>query len=353
MKSKPMKTILARKWKEFWFTITLVVLLAVSGWLAQCTVRTGRPPENPSLNPSPYGYTVSLALFVFPVVVLGAWLLKTRRQHVAWKAFWRTMVILIPLGFILDIFFGLIFLKFPNPKATVGWNWPAYDWGHGFVLNSIPFEEFVFYTSGFLATLLTYVFADEVVFSLYKIEDHFRTPVWLKRKLGFYPGIFLLGVVLFLVALWIKKSSFSYETAGFPGYFLFLLCGSIIPTMICFYAAFEFVNWRAFALTYIFILVISQYWEACLGVPYQWWDYHHEQMMGWIIRPFGNLPVEAVLVWSAVTWTTIIIYETIYVMLESKKGSAALAGDEEQLRIAREKIKQRRHGGNRPPETSH
>src|SRR5262245_41118320 len=107
-----MKGRLAVKWKEFWFTVTLILLLAISSWLAQCTVRTGRIKVDPLSDPSPFGYTVSLGLFFFPIVVLGAWLWRARRHDVAWRAFWKTIYILVPVGFILDIFFGPTFLEF-------------------------------------------------------------------------------------------------------------------------------------------------------------------------------------------------------------------------------------------------
>ena len=47
-------------------------------------------------------------------------------------------------------------------------------------------------------------------------------------------------------------------------------------------------------------------WEATLAVPYGWWGYHPRAMIGLDIGAWSNLPVEAVCVWLAVTYTTVI-----------------------------------------------
>ena len=41
--------------------------------------------------------------------------------------------------------------------------------------------------------------------------------------------------------------------------------------------------------------------EATLAVPYGWWDYQQKQMMGLFIGAWAGLPIEAVVVWIAVT----------------------------------------------------
>jgi hypothetical protein len=103
--------------------------------------------------------------------------------------------------------------------------------------------------------------------------------------------------------------------AAFPGYFLFLLMASIVPSLFCARIAFQFINWRALATAWLFVLAVSQFWEAGLGVPYGWWGYEPDQMMGIFLRPFCNLPIEAVLVWTLGSWTTVILYETILTAL--------------------------------------
>jgi hypothetical protein len=113
----------------------------------------------------------------------------------------------------------------------------------------------------------------------------------------------------------------SQSGRAFPGYFLFLLAGSIVPSLLCSRVAFQFINWRALSISWLFILMISQFREASLGVPYGWWAYQPDQMMGVFLKPHCNLPIEAVLVWTLGTWTTVIIYETLLTaLLAGRKG---------------------------------
>ncbi|MBL9128999.1 MAG: hypothetical protein JNL97_15220, partial [Verrucomicrobiales bacterium] len=97
--------------------------------------------------------------------------------------------------------------------------------------------------------------------------------------------------------------------------FLFLLLCALLPSLLCFRVAFHFVHWRALTVAWLFVLSISQFWEASLGLPYQWWDYRHASMIGLFVRPHCDLPVEAVVVWSLASWTTAIVHETVLAAL--------------------------------------
>jgi hypothetical protein len=52
-------------------------------------------------------------------------------------------------------------------------------------------------------------------------------------------------------------------------------------------------------------------WEATLAVPYGWWGYQQNQMMGLSIGAWTGLPIEAIAVWIAVTYMTAIVYEIV------------------------------------------
>jgi uncharacterized membrane-anchored protein len=80
-----------------------------------------------------------------------------------------------------------------------------------------------------------------------------------------------------------------------------------------------FINWRAFSLELFLILLVSLLWEVTLAVPYKWWDYQPRQMIG--IRPgaWSGLPIEAVLVWIAVTYATAIVFEIVKLWLASER----------------------------------
>ena len=49
-------------------------------------------------------------------------------------------------------------------------------------------------------------------------------------------------------------------------------------------------------------------------------------MMGLFIKPFYNLPLEAVFVWTLGSWTTVIAYETILTALHAGRTGWRLIG---------------------------
>src|SRR5206468_11759156 len=92
---------------------------------------------------------------------------------------------------------------------------------------------------------------------------------------------------------------------------LFKSVVSIIPSAGFFHTAQPFINWRAFSFTFFLILLISLLWEVTLAIPFGWWGYRPATMLGLFIRAWSGLPVEAVCVWLAVSFTTVITYEVI------------------------------------------
>lgn len=324
---------LTRKGQDLLGLAALVAVLGLASTVAIAPIRLSQSPVDLSQNPSPLGYTISLVLFVFPCAVLGAWLYRSPRTPEQRRAFVLTLVLLIPLGFLLDIFFGRTFLRFPNANANLGWMLPGYDlssgwaglWGPGWK-RVLPIEEFAFYALGFAAMLLTYVWADEILFHANKVDDQQRTPRvfrgW-KQTLSFW---IVVGTILFALAWMIRRQVPSQSGRAFPGYFLFLLSASIIPSLFCSRVAFQFINWRALTTSWLFILTISQFWEASLGIPYGWWAYEPDQMMGIFLKPHCDLPIEAVLVWTLGSWTTVICYETVLTALHAGRKGWRLFG---------------------------
>ena len=84
-----------------------------------------------------------------------------------------------------------------------------------------------------------------------------------------------------------------------------------MPSAGFFHTAQPFINWRAFSFTFFLILLISLLWEVTLGIPYGWWGYRPQTMLGLAIGAWSGLPIEAVCVWFAVSFTTVITYEVI------------------------------------------
>jgi hypothetical protein len=82
----------------------------------------------------------------------------------------------------------------------------------------------------------------------------------------------------------------------------------------------RFINWRALSLTLFFIVLVSLLWEATLAVPYNWWNFQHDQMIGLFIGAWSSLPIEEVFVWIAVTYATAIVFEVVKVLLTSERS---------------------------------
>ena len=140
----------------------------------------------------------------------------------------------------------------------------------------------------------------------------------IQRLLRFHPSSLIVGMVLIGAAILYKKFRSPFP-AGFPGYFIVLVAGGLVPSASFFHTARRFINWRAFSLTVFMILLISMFWEATLAVPYGWWGYQQKQMMGLFIGAWAGLPIEAVLVWIAVTYGTMIVYEIVKIWQASGK----------------------------------
>lgn len=51
--------------------------------------------------------------------------------------------------------------------------------------------------------------------------------------------------------------------------------------------------------------------EVTLALPYSWWRYRDEAMIGLKIGAWSDLPIEPICVWMAVTSTTVIVYALI------------------------------------------
>jgi len=187
---------------------------------AALTLRTVSHPgrlEMTSANPTPLGYTISLSLFVVPVSTLLWWLCHRRDLGLQRRACGRTLAVLVPLGFVLDLVFGNAFFIFPNSAATLGIGVPA-------VGGAIPLEEFLFYLSGFGVVLLTYVWADEYWMAAYNIPDYAAATAGIPRLVQFHWPSLAVGAGLLGTALLYKKL-WSPAPAGFPGYVTYLVVG--------------------------------------------------------------------------------------------------------------------------------
>ncbi len=294
------------------FEIPFVVLIAAALTLVRVEQSVTSPPV--ADNPSPLGYTWSLLLFILPFLWLVVWLVLHPEYRIQRKAFLTTIAILAPLGFLLDLFFAHTFFTFENTGAVTGIEVPGVGGG-------IPIEEFVFYIMGFLFVLLLYVWSDEAWMDRYnRPHDDYRN---VDKFLEFHKESVLTAVVLLVVAV-VYKKLLAADSAGFPLYWTYLLVAAFLPAAGFYRAVRRFINWRAFSFTFLLVMLISLMWEASLASPYQWWGYQADTMMGIFIPAWSGLPIEAVFVWLAVCYTTVIIYEVVTLWQASGKSLRTL-----------------------------
>lgn len=280
---------------SFWLVLAMFGMLAVPAAITLHTVRAS------AQNPTPYGYTISLLLFILPIAVIAFWFIPQEGIEVSRKAFWWTIALLFPLGAALDFFFAHYFFVFPNTLATLDIKAPALGGG-------VPLEEYVFYFTGFLAVLLLYIWLDEYWLSAYSVPNDDGNRINFDRLLRLHPQSVVLAIFLILAAILYKRN---YGGPGFPGYFTFLVLGALLPSSMFLPTARPVINWRAVSLTMFMIVLISLLWEVTLALPYGWWNFRDEQMLGIRVTAWSRLPVEEVFVWVTVTYATVIVYEIL------------------------------------------
>jgi hypothetical protein len=80
----------------------MLAMIAVPAGLALHTVRLPVRTEAISADATPYGYTVSLLLFITPIIVIGWWFVPQEGIKIPKRAFLRTILILFIGGSSLD-----------------------------------------------------------------------------------------------------------------------------------------------------------------------------------------------------------------------------------------------------------
>lgn len=290
----------------FWVVLAMLAMISVPAALTLHTVKSSAfQPLNQVVagNSSPYGYTVSLLIFVVPIVTIAFWFLPQEHVRISKQAFWWTIGILFPLGAALDFFLAQFFFRYPNPGATLRIAAPAL--GHW-----VPVEEYLFYLTGFLAVLSIYVWLDGYWLKAFAVPEDDAQRTSFDRLLGFHATSLILAIVLVGGAIVYRRMA-QPGTPGFPAYFTAQVVAVFLPSMGLYREVRRVINWRALSLTLFMILLISLLWEATLAIPYGWWSYQPTAMLGLYITAWDGLPIEAVILWIAVTYMTVLVYETI------------------------------------------
>jgi hypothetical protein len=298
-----MRNVLKPLPSAFGVTVVMLAMVILPTALTLHTIRASALLPEVAANASPYGYTISLFLFIVPSLFIVLWLIPQEGLTISrWSLVW-SVGLLFPLGALMDFFFARYFFRFPNPAATLGIKAPALGGG-------VPVEEYLFYFTGFLAILLLYIWLDEYWLAAYSVPATDAERITFDRLLRFHPASLVLAVLLIGSAIVFQR--YVIKIPGrFPGYFVFLVLFALLPSMALLPAARPVINWRALSLTMFIMLVTSLLWEVTLALPYGWWNFRDEQMIGVRITAWAFLPIEEVYVWIGVTYSSVIVYEIV------------------------------------------
>lgn len=293
-----------------------MAVLLIPAWLTLRTVIRPAVLVMTSKDPTPYGYTWSLSLWIVPMLAILAWLRQHPDYKLPWRSFWSTVALLVPLGVLLDIAFGNSFFTFPNAGATL----QIFVWGFDIAsctwLKNIPIEEFGFYFFGVAVALLLYLWADLVWFNRYHPLGRFARPVAPPKVSLHWPSA-LIGLGL-IVAATLYKKFLSSDPCGFPGYFSFLVLAAFIPSSLLFESVNSKINWHAFSFSALVMFFLSMLWEATIAFPYEWWGYKPHMMIGEFVAAWNGLPVEEPFLWLLVSFAVVIVFEAIHLLQLSR-----------------------------------
>lgn len=312
-----------------------MLVLAGATWITVGPINVSMVRQyHVDLNASPLGYTRSLSLILIPFALLLYWYFKysqAHRPHL--RCFGLTALIVAVTWALLDVLFAPTIFYFPNCAANLQLYLPGFIPGSGFE-RVIPVEEFVFYLFSILLLLLIYMWASEVWFSSGTIDpaDH------VQEGLQAIPVVFginhwsLIAAVALILGGMLIQSQLGHVplaapsiplqcnlppphgfTSGkiFPVYFTLLVLLLFVPSAFLFNRVKRFVNTGAIHFTILLAVLISLIWEATLALPYGWWGYQPDYMLGIYVGPWFDLPIESVILWVASGWSSVFLYEFV------------------------------------------
>lgn len=311
----------SRVQRPFRMFLGILALIILPVGLTLFTVEHPLKATPTSENPTPHGYTWSLLIFVVPVVSLSWRFLTVWAGRLDRRAFIIAAGAFAVTGCLLDMTLGNFFFQFPNKGAVLGIYLPGYKPGGGWT-RDLPVEEFLFYVFGNLFTLLVYLWGAHVWFSRYNHESYLSLPDDTRKMFRLHWPSAVYAGVLIVVALAVKKLLVPVEyRAGFPGYLIFEILVLFFPTFLLFYSVKSYINWRAMSLSVILMWLISVIWEVTLGVPYGWWGFNKDMMLGIFIRGWSDLPIEEPILWTLAPWVTAMLYEAVRLFVHSRNSA--------------------------------
>lgn len=223
------------------------------------------------------------------------------------------------LGVILDFLLGSLVLRFDKEHAAAQYILMVQGIG-----IKIPIEELLFYVLAPATIVLVYAWADEYWLALYSPQARREAIAPQARLISPSPTTIAFGVVLLCLGM-VYKAAWGPGPGIIPAYFSFLVVAAIVPAALLFRAVRDYVNWRAFAVTTLYVICTSLLWETTLAIPRKWWGYREDTILGPVIPDWSRdgwiFPIEAALVWICAPFSCVLTYE--YIKAARYRASAA------------------------------
>ena len=281
----------------------LLATLAVPFVATQYTIDRVLTPLSVDGNPSPLGLTASLSMWYVPVVMIAGWLIPRWRSMERYerRSLLYTSALLVAGVLVLELTLATRVWAFPYRGAHLSWELPA-------IGGRIPVGAILFHIGAALASLLSYHWLRVEWFAPSDPGDvtgPLIRPDW--RILG--------GGVAILVAVLTYHNLQTTSVSTFPGYFLAMVSLALVPVSLLAKATRAIVSWPALTAIAYSGLLVSVMWEALLAVPYQWWVYRPQQIIGPRIPGWTDAPAEAPLLWISTGLIVFVAYETLRLVI--------------------------------------
>lgn len=330
--------------------VALMVGVAVLLYQVQ---RPGSWNPNLPADPTPIGYMLGMAIYVIPTLAALYMLAQVKTFDLYKKTLLVSVGSMFAVIFVLDItLVGSSFFHFPNCGAYIEYI-GAYDLVDGvWEPDSVPVEDVAFYLFALLCTCTTYIWS-----SLYWFPN--ASPYFRKGRL--YPSrawdyVWTFDIHWNLVAVGVVSIGGAWllqwhmtdictvdfdgqgltrfckspdrvmttcidgvstvidepNLATFPWYWTFLTLSAVLPSLFLGRRVGRLVNWPAFSFTFTGMVLVSIILAVTMAVPYQWWTFEPDVMIGLYFNAWFGVPIEQTFLYLVTPWVAVLWVEFMH-----------------------------------------
>jgi len=347
----------ARQFARFQGLMVGTVALMVGVFILLAVVeRPGVWQPNIKLDPTPYGYSVGMSIYLVPLIA-AAYMLRQLKSFALYQKtlLYAVLGMFVPILLIDILFVGSSFFHFPNCGAYIGYigAFDLVDWE--WEPHSVPIEDVAFYLLAITCTMAVYVWAS--LFWFPQASPYFRRGRLYEARAWAYikdwtPHISSLVVgVIFIMGAWglqrlmiescvpgqgfdvlerfclpdspssmtcidgVAIGSEHVDDAPpplFPIYWTFLVVTAVVPTLVLGRKVGNLVNWPAFSFTFAVMVLISVILAVTTAVPYRWWSFETDVMIGFFFNAWFGIPIEQAFLYLITPWVSVLWLELVH-----------------------------------------